>query len=117
MVGSLWYKIPTSSIDCYEITWSSFILLLLNQITPERAENLVYVHNNLHLLSRKAPQYMKCESKMWDVAGDAFDSMDDVCILGIANLSLDEPELESVLFSDKGERPKNNDDHLIQLDA
>ncbi|KAL8520444.1 hypothetical protein ACS0TY_011100 [Phlomoides rotata] len=60
---------------------------------------------------------MKGESKMWDVAGDAFDSMDDVGILGIANLSLDEPELESVLFGDEGERPNNDDDHLIRLDA
>ncbi|KAL6585173.1 hypothetical protein OROMI_004462 [Orobanche minor] len=49
--------------------------------------NLVYVHGNLHLLSRKASQYMKAQSKMWDMAGDAFGSMDDVGILGIANLS------------------------------
>ncbi|KAL8498520.1 hypothetical protein ACS0TY_021739 [Phlomoides rotata] len=59
---------------------------------------------------------MKGESKMWDVAGDTFDFIDDVGILGIANLSLDEPELESVLFDDEGERP-NNDDHLIRLNA
>ncbi|KAL6527847.1 hypothetical protein OROMI_029658 [Orobanche minor] len=46
---------------------------------------------------------MKGESKMWDVVGDAIDSMDDIGILGIANLSLDEPELESVLFGDERE--------------
>ncbi|KAL8475705.1 hypothetical protein ACS0TY_028387 [Phlomoides rotata] len=58
---------------------------------------------------------MKCESKMWDVVGDAFDSMEDVGILGIANLSIEEPELESVLFGDEG---ANNDDDLpIPLDA
>ncbi|KAL8464323.1 hypothetical protein ACS0TY_034013 [Phlomoides rotata] len=60
---------------------------------------------------------MKGESKMWNVAEDAFDSMDDVGILGIMNLSLDEPKLESILFSDEGERPNNDDDHMIRLDA
>ncbi|KAL8531185.1 hypothetical protein ACS0TY_007984 [Phlomoides rotata] len=60
---------------------------------------------------------MKGESKMWDVAGDAFDYMNDVGILGIVNPSLDEPELESVLFGDEGERPNNDDDHLIRLNV
>ncbi|KAL8550040.1 hypothetical protein ACS0TY_008753 [Phlomoides rotata] len=56
---------------------------------------------------------MKSESKMWDVVGGAFDSMDDVGILGIANLPLDELELESVLFGDEGERPNNDDELMI----
>ncbi|KAL8456618.1 hypothetical protein ACS0TY_034738 [Phlomoides rotata] len=90
-----------SSSSCCERNWSTYSFIhstKRNQITLEHAENLVYVHNNLHLLSRKAPQYMKGESKMWDVVGDAFDSMDDVGILGVANLSLNESELEFVLF-------------------
>ncbi|KAL8464162.1 hypothetical protein ACS0TY_033905 [Phlomoides rotata] len=106
-----------SSSSYCERNWSTYSFIhstKRNQITPERAENLVYVHNNLRLLSRKAPQYMKGESKMWDVAGDAFDSMDDVGILGVANLSLDEPELESVLFG--GDEGPCNDDHPIRLD-
>lgn len=38
---------------------------------------------------------------MWDVGADEFDSMDNgsVDILEIANLSLDEPTLETVIFS------------------
>ena len=32
---------------------------------------------------------------MWDVGGDAFDSMDDVGFLVFAKLSPDEPELEN----------------------
>ena len=37
---------------------------------------------------------------MWDIGGDDFDSMDieNVVLLEIANLFLDEPELEAVLF-------------------
>ena len=37
---------------------------------------------------------------MWDVRGDGFDSLDieNARLLEIADLSLDEPELEAVLF-------------------
>ena len=40
---------------------------------------------------------------MWDIAGDSFDSFDDVGELEIAQLSLDEPELEAVLFREEGD--------------
>ena len=41
---------------------------------------------------------------MWDVGGDGFDSMDikNAGLLKIANLSLDELELEVVLFDLEG---------------
>jgi hypothetical protein len=35
---------------------------------------------------------------MWDVAGDALDNLTDIGIMEITNLSLDEPELEHILF-------------------
>ena len=71
-----------------------------NKLTPQRAENLVYVHNNLRLLSRRPPNYNEGESKMWEIGGDGIDSMDikNAGILEIADLSLDEPELEAILF-------------------
>ena len=64
-----------------------------NKLTPQRAEELVYVHNNLRLPSRRSPNYNEGESKMWDIGSDGFDSMDieNVGILEIADLSLDEP--------------------------
>ena len=37
---------------------------------------------------------------MWDIGGDSFGSLKDTGILEVANLSLDEPEMESVLFGD-----------------
>lgn len=40
---------------------------------------------------------MQGGNKMWDVWGDSFDDMDDLG-LKFACLSLDEPELESMLF-------------------
>ncbi|XP_075515270.1 uncharacterized protein LOC142549918 [Primulina tabacum] len=96
-----------SSSSCCERNWTTYNFihsLKRNKITPQRAEDLVYVHYNLRLLSRWSPHYNEGESKMWDVGADAFDSMDmeGAAILEIANLSLDEPELESVLFTDEG---------------
>ena len=41
---------------------------------------------------------------MWDIAGDNFGSLDDSGILEVANLSLDEPDLEDAFI--------NNDDKL-----
>ncbi|KAG6521801.1 hypothetical protein ZIOFF_018934 [Zingiber officinale] len=93
--------------SCRERNWSTYSFihsLKRNKITPQRAEDLVYVHYNLRLLSRRSPHYNEGESKMWDVGADGFDSMDmeGAAILEIANLSLDEPKLESVLFTDEG---------------
>ena len=75
-----------------------------NKLTPQRAEDLVYVHNNLRLLSRRSPNYNEDKSKMWDIGGDGFDSMDieNAGILDIADLSLNEPELEVILFDSEG---------------
>ena len=74
-----------------------------NKMTPQRAEDLVFVHNNLRLLSRRSPQYMEGNTKLWDIGGDGFDSLEGAGLLEIATLSLDEPDMESVLFTDEGE--------------
>ena len=97
---------PCSS-SCCERNWSTYNFIhsmKRNKLTPQRAEDLVYVHNNLRLLSRRSPNYNEGESKMWDIGGDGFDSMDieNAGILEIANLSLDEPELEAMLFDSEG---------------
>ena len=75
-----------------------------NKLTPQRAEDLVYIHNNIQLLSRRSLNYNEGEYKMWDVGGDGFDSMDieNAGILEIADLSLDESELEAILFDSEG---------------
>ena len=72
----------------------------MNKLTAKRAEDLVFVHNNLRLLSRNTSQYYDEKTKMWDVDGDGFGSMKDVDILKFANPSLDELELESVFFGE-----------------
>ncbi|GAV71715.1 LOW QUALITY PROTEIN: hypothetical protein CFOL_v3_15205, partial [Cephalotus follicularis] len=71
-----------------------------NKMTPKRAEDLVYIHSNLRLLLRKNPQYAQGETKMWDIDGDAFDSLEGIGVL-VASLSLDKPETESIVFLDE----------------
>ncbi|KAK9048184.1 hypothetical protein SSX86_032853 [Deinandra increscens subsp. villosa] len=85
------------SSSCAERNWSTYAFihsLRRNRLTTSRAQDLVYVHNNLRLLSR-APND---DVKMWDVGEDAFDSMEDVGFLEFADLSLDEPDLENDLI-------------------
>ncbi|KAG5151812.1 hypothetical protein JHK84_028284 [Glycine max] len=95
---------PCSS-SCCERNWSTYSFihsLKRNKMTSHRAEDLVFVHSNLRLLSRNTPEYHQEETKMWDVAGDDFGSLNDCGILEIASLSLDEPKSEGVFFNDDG---------------
>lgn len=54
-----------------------------------RAKALVYMYSNLLLLSRSTPQYHQEETKMWDVVGDEFGSLDESEFLKVVDLSLD----------------------------
>ncbi|KAJ9561019.1 hypothetical protein OSB04_006179 [Centaurea solstitialis] len=74
---------------------TSFLVLSEEQVDSKSC--LVYIHNNLRLLSRN----LNPDAKMWDVGGDAFDSMEDVGFLEVADLSLDEPDFENDLIIDK----------------
>jgi hypothetical protein len=59
----------------------------------------VFTHSDLRLLSRKSDAYKRGESLMWDVGGDAFES-NGCGLLEVANLSIDEPELEGISFGE-----------------
>ncbi|KAJ9560600.1 hypothetical protein OSB04_005760 [Centaurea solstitialis] len=106
---------PTSS-SCAERNWSTYAFIHLvkrNKLTTSRAQELVYIYNNLRLLSRNP----NADVKMWDVGGDAFDSMEDVGFLEVADLSLDEPDFENDLLIDKVKKhyPSNSDQVLSIL--
>ncbi|XP_074308360.1 uncharacterized protein LOC141643211 [Silene latifolia] len=95
-----------SSSSCSERNWSIYKFIhscTRNRLTPKRAEDLVRIHNNLRLLSRNSEEYIKGRTKMWDVGGDEHDNLDEVGCLDVANLSLDEPDMEMMLFGDDGE--------------
>ncbi|GAV60089.1 Dimer_Tnp_hAT domain-containing protein, partial [Cephalotus follicularis] len=94
---------PCSS-SCCERNWSTYSFIhsmRRNKISPKRAEDLVFLHTNLRLLSRNDADYKQRESKLWDIGGDAFDSFDNGAgVLEIASLSHDEPTMETMLFTD-----------------
>ena len=97
---------PCSS-SCCERNWSTYNFIHFmkrNKLTSQRAEDLVYVHNNLRLMSRRSSNYNEDESKLWGIRVDGFESMDikNAIILEIVDLSLDEPELEGILFDSEG---------------
>ncbi|XP_058005363.1 uncharacterized protein LOC110661199 [Hevea brasiliensis] len=97
-IGSMYVTDPRKWWACFGS--NEPILQRRNKLTPKRAEDLVFIHNNLRLLSRNSSQYYDEKKKLWDVGGDQFGSMEDVGVLEFANLSLDEPELKSVLFDE-----------------
>ena len=70
-------------------------------MAPARAEDMVYVHSNLRLLSRRNVEYINTATKMWDIAGDSWNEGDihgGAGILENATLTLDEPELEAMII-------------------
>ncbi|XP_010468407.1 PREDICTED: uncharacterized protein LOC104748467 [Camelina sativa] len=107
-----------SSSSCCERNSSTYKFIhsaTRNKIVPQRAEDLVFVHTNLRLLSRKKSAYKEGPNHMWDVGGDQFDSLDEINLerLEFADLSLDEPELEEVVFG-RVDEDKNDEDGLDQ---
>ncbi|PKU70919.1 hypothetical protein MA16_Dca021038 [Dendrobium catenatum] len=59
---------------------------------------------------------MTGDNKIWDVTRDGFECLDDMGLLEVANLSLDEPELEAMIFNDddiEGQKPISESNSII----
>ena len=70
-------------------------------MAPARTEDLVYVHSNLRLLSRRNAEYVNTTIKMWYIARDTWNESnihEGAGILENATLTLDEPELEAMVI-------------------
>ena len=70
-------------------------------MAPVHVEDLVYVHSNLQLFSRRHEEYINVATKMGDIAGDFWNESDihgGAGILENATLTLDEPELEAMFI-------------------
>ncbi|XP_017248633.1 uncharacterized protein LOC108219637 [Daucus carota subsp. sativus] len=88
---------PATS-SCCERNWSTYGSIRnvkRNRLTTQRTEDLVNVHNNVRIVSRKQPEYTSDPCKFWDIGGD---TADGDSILEIADLSLNDPEIEAVTF-------------------
>ncbi|KAK9733541.1 hypothetical protein RND81_04G074100 [Saponaria officinalis] len=68
-----------------------------NRLTSTPAKDLVKVHNNLRLLDRQEDSYKTSPYKYWDIGGDKFDV--DADISELADLTMDDPKLERVVYS------------------
>ncbi|CAL5201486.1 unnamed protein product [Lathyrus oleraceus] len=84
-----------------------------NKLNPKRVEDLVFVHINLWLLSRKSKNYNEGETKMWDIAGDEWSLSDGADTLEVASISLDEPNMEAILFTEDEEG--NSDIDIVRV--
>ena len=84
-----------------------------NKVTPQNAEDLMYMHGNLRLLSGRTPEYLKEETEMWEIVGDSFDSFEDAGLLEVASLSLDESKLEAIAFTDVSGKAQVQDSQEI----
>ncbi|GJZ33282.1 hypothetical protein Tco_0578718 [Tanacetum coccineum] len=65
-----------------------------------RVINMTEFLNSIEKSKKKDKGNPNDDVKMWDVGGDAFDSMEDVGFLEFADLSLDELEFENDLIID-----------------
>ncbi|XP_075645513.1 uncharacterized protein LOC142616573 [Castanea sativa] len=88
-----------------------------NKMAPARADDLVYVHSNLRLLSRRNEEYIHTATKMWDIGGDSWNESDihgGAEILESATLTLDEPELEAIVIVNASTSTTTSEsEHLI----
>jgi hypothetical protein len=50
------------------------------------------------MLARRTEDYLKGPIQMWDVGGDNQETFDEAGILQFANLSLNDPGFEAVIF-------------------
>ena len=80
LLQQLAYKLLTqpASSSCCERNWSTYSLIhniKRNKLATSRAEDLVFVHYNLRLLSRKKEKYVNGPSKYWDVGMPIFSSI------------------------------------------
>jgi len=69
------------------------------------AEDLVYVHFNLQLLSRHNEEYVNAATKMWDIVEDSWNKSDIYGGAGIfenVTLTLDKLELEAMVIGNTG---------------
>ncbi|KAH7843532.1 hypothetical protein Vadar_017835 [Vaccinium darrowii] len=100
-----------ASSSCCERNWSTYSVIQSvrrNRQATSQAEDLVFVHCNLRPLSRKSKEYTEGPSKYWDISGDQFD-IEGQEAAELAQLSLDEPDLEGMMFQEVKESEEQLD--------
>ena len=89
--------IQVASSSAAERNWSTYSFIhsvKRNRLAARKAEDLVYIHSNLRLLSRNEPDYKKGPSMLWDVAPKSVDF--DATIQDLARATLEDDEGTSI---------------------
>ena len=63
-------------------------------------EKMVYVHSKLHLIYKKREDWLKGNTKMWDVFPNDM-GLDGNVELALPNIDLNDPMLEPITFDDE----------------
>jgi len=89
-----------TSSSCCERNWGTYGNLCSvkkSRLEQSRAEIMVYVHTNLHLIYKQREEWLRGNTKMWDVFPDDM-GLDSSVELELANVNLNDPVLEPVRF-------------------
>ncbi|KAH7842890.1 hypothetical protein Vadar_010247 [Vaccinium darrowii] len=78
LLQALAFKLLSQSTSSfgYERNWSTYSMIQRvkrNRLATSQAEDLVFMHCNLRLLSSKSKKYTEGPSKYWDTSGYQFD--------------------------------------------
>jgi hypothetical protein len=90
-----------TSSSCYERNWSTngnLYSLKKSRLEQSNVEIMVYVHTNLSLIYRQREEWLKGNTKMWDVFLDDM-GLDNTVELALANLDLNELVLKPVTLT------------------
>ena len=101
------------SSSCVERNWKTYGFvhsLKKNKITPKHVEDLIFIHSNFRLLSRRSDKYIKEKLRSGTLIVILWMSHLEEEDLEIANPSLDEPEMEIRLVEIDGEDNGEEDD-------
>ncbi|KAH9308681.1 hypothetical protein KI387_036592, partial [Taxus chinensis] len=83
-----------------ERNWSTYSFIHLakrNKLESKKAENLVYVHSNLCILSHKIEGYIRGPNNLWDIDPESSDFDTSAATLSqISRLGIDEEESGSI---------------------
>ncbi|XP_059069104.1 uncharacterized protein LOC131859411 [Cryptomeria japonica] len=84
-----------ASSSSAERNWSTYSFIhsvKRNRLGAKKAEDLVYVHSNLRLLSHKDPEYSEGVTRNWDLAPECADL--DATVAQLCQVSIDEAVME-----------------------
>ncbi|XLS44515.1 hypothetical protein HN51_001380 [Arachis hypogaea] len=92
---TLKFFVQPSSSSCSKKNWSR-----RNKLNASRVEDLVYIHTNLRLLSRRSEDYKKRDISMCDVVDDN-------------SSNLNEPDMKAMMSADDGLRGEEIDKFYV----